>query len=147
MGQCLLDVGVPVTWIRSFHAESPHVIVHKSKPPLGSVPVGLYLPPISFHHVDLDTLAQLERMHFSKATIGGLPFIFDFSPFLFRPLQGKKAESGEAIQINFGYEVLLTSDDLIGRTPKARCVVTQYSGRVERTISHALEIERSNNCR
>ena len=62
VAQCLLDAGVAVEWIHAFHAEAPGVIIHKQRPPPGSVPVGLHLPPISFHHVDADTLHALERM-------------------------------------------------------------------------------------
>ena len=29
VAQCLLDVNVPVTWVHTFHAENPHVIIHK----------------------------------------------------------------------------------------------------------------------
>ena len=50
--QCLLDAGVQLTWVRSFHSESPPTILEKAKPPPGSVAVGLTLPPVSFHHVD-----------------------------------------------------------------------------------------------
>lgn len=49
--QCLLDAGVQLTWVRSFHSESPPTILEKAKPPPGSVAVGLTLPPVSFHHV------------------------------------------------------------------------------------------------
>ena len=31
-----------------------HRARHKQRPPPGSVPVGLHLPPISFHHIDAD---------------------------------------------------------------------------------------------
>lgn len=41
---------------------APQVIIHKKRPPPGSVPVGLHLPPLSFHHVDADTLHLLDRM-------------------------------------------------------------------------------------
>ena len=47
VAQCLLDAGIKVEWIRTFHAEAPGVIVHKKRPPPGSVPVGLVLPPLS----------------------------------------------------------------------------------------------------
>ena len=60
VAQCLLDAGVAVEWVKTFHAEAPGVIIHKQKPPPGSVPVGLHLPPISFHHVSPDELHALE---------------------------------------------------------------------------------------
>ena len=80
VAQCLLDVGVPVTWVHSFHAENPHVIIHKAKPPPGSVPVGLHLPPLSFHHVDLDTLHQLERMQVASPAATQAPAQQLFTP-------------------------------------------------------------------
>ena len=47
VAQCLVDAGIKVEWVRTFHAEAPGVIVHKKRPPPGSVPVGLVLPPPS----------------------------------------------------------------------------------------------------
>jgi hypothetical protein len=47
VAQCLVDAGIKVEWVRTFHAEAPGVIVHKKRPPPGSVPVGLVLPPLS----------------------------------------------------------------------------------------------------
>jgi hypothetical protein len=38
------------------------VIIEKAKPPPGSVAVGLHLPALSFHHVSMEMLAQLERL-------------------------------------------------------------------------------------
>ena len=116
VAQCLLDVGVPVTWVHTFHAENPHVIIHKAKPPPGSVPVGLHLPPLSFHHVDLDTLHQLDRMHIvrTQAALPGLPprpHFFDFAPFVFQPLAARHPTSGATLQIHLGYEILLNGGD------------------------------------
>ena len=41
--------------VHTFHSENPQVIIEKAKPPPGSVPVGLALPPLSFHHVDVSS--------------------------------------------------------------------------------------------
>ena len=37
VAQCLLDVGIAVEWIHNFPAEAPGVIIHKQRPPPGSV--------------------------------------------------------------------------------------------------------------
>ena len=108
VAQCLLDAGVALEWIRTFHAEAPGVIIHKQRPPPGSVPVGLHLPPISFHHVDPDTLHALELMRSVRVAVGGLPHEIDFSSFAFQPLSAVHPDTRMQLQLHYGYEVILT---------------------------------------
>ena len=115
VAQCLLDAGVSVEWIKSFHAEAPGVIIHKQRPPPGSVPVGLHLPPISFHHVDADALFSLERMQtvqlspaaVAAATATHEPHEVDWSKHAFQPLHATHPRTGVQLQMHFGYEVLV----------------------------------------
>lgn len=125
VAQCLLDAGVGVEWIRSFHAEAPGVIIHKQRPPPGSVPVGLHLPPISFHHVDADALHALERMqtvalkrapaddvavrqrHEGEHHHVAAPHEIDWSMHAFQPLHATDPRSGVQLQMHFGYELML----------------------------------------
>ena len=107
VAQCLLDAGVSLTWVHSFHAEAPGVIIHKQRPPPGSVPVGLHLPPISFHHVDPDTVFALHRMQTATMTIDEQPHEVDFSMHAFQPLSATHPTSGVRLQMHFGFEVIL----------------------------------------
>ena len=107
VAQCLLDAGVGLTWKHAFHAEAPGVIIHKQRPPPGSVPVGLHLPPISFHHVDADQLHALERMHAVPLAVGGRTLEADFSNHAFQPLSATHPTSGVQLQLHYGFEVLL----------------------------------------
>ena len=107
VAQCLLDAGVTLTWIHSFHAEAPGVIIHKQPPPPGSVPVGLHLPPISFHHVDADTVHALEMMQAAPLRLEGQPHEADFSAHAFQPLSATHPTSGVQVQLHYGFEVLL----------------------------------------
>ena len=121
VAQCLLDAGVSLTWVHSFHAEAPGVIIHKQRPPPGSVPVGLHLPPISFHHVDPDTLHALERMQTVGLSVAALPHEVDFSPHAFQPLSATHPTSGVQLQMHYGFEVLLC--------PSTGCAAPSVTGR------------------
>ena len=107
VAQCLLDAGVSLTWIHAFHAEAPGVIIHKQRPPPGSVPVGLHLPPISFHHIDADALHSLDRMHTARIEVGGRPLEADFSAHAFQPLSATHPASKVQLQMHYGFEVLV----------------------------------------
>lgn len=107
IAQCLLDAGVNLEWIRTFHAEAPGVIIRKQRPPPGSVPVGLHLPPVSFHHVDPEMLHALDRMQAVRVVIDGLPYEVDFSRFAFQPLTAVDPSTRMQLHMYYGYEVLL----------------------------------------
>ena len=108
VAQCLLDAGVAVEWIRTFHAEAPGIIIHKQRPPPGSVPVGLQLPPLSFHHIDADALHLLSRMQAVSTTVSGLPCELDFSAHAFQPLTATHPSSRLQLSMHYGYEVVLS---------------------------------------
>jgi hypothetical protein len=119
VAQCLLDAGVPLEWIHSFHAEAPGVIIHKERPPPGSVPVGLSLPPVSFHHVDADTVHSIERMHSARVLVAGVPSEADFSAHAFQPLSATHPATRVQLQLHYGFEVHLhppgsSSDTIAG---------------------------------
>ena len=112
VAQCFVDAGVKLEWVHTFHSENPHVIIEKAKPPPGSVPVGLTLPPLSFHHVDVNMLPQLERMQIVRVERGGRPYYVDFAPLAFQPLAARS--DGAQLQLHFGYQVLLAEAEAEG---------------------------------
>ena len=69
VAQCFVDAGVKLEWVHNFHSENPHVIIEKAKPPPGSVPVGLTLPPLSFHHVDVRSHAHAHALAHARAHV------------------------------------------------------------------------------
>ena len=107
LAQCLLDAGIKVEWLKTFHAEAPGVIIHKQRPPPGSVPVGLHLPPLSFHHVDADMLHSLHRMQSVPVTLREWPHDIDFSLHAFQPLSATHPTNKQQLQMHFGFEVML----------------------------------------
>jgi len=108
--QCLLDAGVQLTWVRSFHSESPPTILEKAKPPPGSVAVGLTLPPVSFHHVDPEWLARLEAM--SIVRHGGA--YYDFGHLVLQPCAGRVENNRGTASLILGYSVSLSSSSPSG---------------------------------
>ncbi len=118
VAQCLLDAGVKLEWLRNFHAEAPDVIIHEEQPPPGSVPVGLHLPPVSFHHIDTDALNNLQRMSTVAASVGGLPHVFDLGGHAFQPLVAESAALGLTLALRFGYEVLVMPAAASGRAAR-----------------------------
>ena len=118
VAQCFVDAGVKLEWVHNFHSENPHVIIEKAKPPPGSVPVGLTLPPLSFHHVDVSMLPQLERMQIVRTAHRGLPHYYDFAPFAFAPLAAET--HGTQLQLHFGYQARPRTLALLAPRPPAR---------------------------
>lgn len=117
LAQCLSDASVSISWERGFHAESPQTILLNKSPPPGSVPVGLTLPPISFHHVDAQWLVALETMSVVPATIRRLPYVYDFGKLALIPLA--HAEGARTLSITLGYQVTLTASATAGAAATA----------------------------
>ena len=109
VAQCLVDAGVKLEWVRSFHSEAPTTIINKKKPPPGSIPIGLTLPPLSFHHVDADALVALERAQIVRDA--SRPLFYDFGPLALQPVAATGGGAGGQLHYIFGFEVALETKD------------------------------------
>ena len=67
-------------------------IINKKKPPPGSIPIGLTLPPLSFHHVDADALVALERAQIVRDA--SRPRFYDFGPLALQPVAATGGGAG-----------------------------------------------------
>mmetsp|Transcript_29779 Transcript_29779/g.81390 ORF Transcript_29779/g.81390 Transcript_29779/m.81390 type:complete len:454 (+) Transcript_29779:122-1483(+) len=101
LAQCLLDAGIKVQWLRTFHSEGPASIIDRSKPMAFSAPISLTLPPVTFHHVDGDWMAKLEKM---QVVTFGVNY-YDLSSLMLRRLRVSSNSSGAMLDMWIGHRV------------------------------------------